>query len=52
MENYSDIQLLAELIKRNNIDTAPTSTVRYGIHYESKIAIGNNNNELLILLQK
>jgi hypothetical protein len=50
MKQYSDIELLAELIKRNNIHEAPSSTIRYGKHYESLIAIGDNHTAFLTII--
>lgn len=42
-------QLLFELIQRNGKVDAPEKTKRYGLHFESLIAIGKDNTASITL---
>ena len=43
IKNFTDTELLQELISRNKQAPAPTKTERFGVWFESIIGIGNDN---------
>ena len=43
LDKYSTVVLLKELLKRNELSSAPTITRRAGKHFEALIAIGADN---------
>ena len=49
MRQYTNEQLILELIKRNGISNAPIRTIRYGDHYQSIIAIDKDHSAHLTL---
>jgi hypothetical protein len=50
LEQYSNIELLAELLEREGPPhQAPEKTVRYGVHYEVLVGIGKDNTANITL---
>jgi len=43
LSKYSDIELLKELVTRNGKSEAPVKTKRYGPHFETLVAVGNDH---------
>jgi hypothetical protein len=45
----TDEELLMALIKRNELQVAPSETKRYGLHWASVIGIGNDHTAFITL---
>ena len=52
MKEYSDIELLQELLRRNKVAEAPWTKVLIGKWVESIIAIGKDNTAYLIMSEE
>lgn len=49
LKDYSDTQLLAELISRNQFQPAPTKTQRHGEWFSSLVGIGDDETAEICL---
>lgn len=49
LANFSDMELLMELIQRNGFSKAPVKTLRYDVWHECLIAIGSNETASICL---
>jgi len=49
IDQFSDIELLCELVKRNGKATAAHTTRRQGVHYETLVAVGKDNCAYIVL---
>lgn len=52
LNEFTDEQLLMELIRRNGYDDAASRVVRSGVYYESEIGIGEDYSASLVLSQE
>lgn len=52
LSNYTDEQLLMELVRRNGYDDAASRVVRSGVFYETWVGIGEDYSASLVMSEE